>query len=58
VPVHFCCKALKKIVTQLTHNFEYLKDVSVATKFFVVFLPLLFVANDGVFFDPFVFWFI
>jgi hypothetical protein len=49
VPVHFCCKALKNIVTTLTHNFEYLKEVSVATTFFVVFLSLLFVANDGVF---------
>jgi predicted transcriptional regulator len=49
MPVNFCCKALKNIVTKLTHNFEYSKEVSVATTFFVVFLPLLFVANDGVF---------
>jgi hypothetical protein len=49
VPVHFWCKALKNIVTKLTHNFEYSKEVSVATTFFAVFLPLLFVANDGVF---------
>jgi hypothetical protein len=47
VPIRFCCKLLKNIVAQLTHNFEYSKEVSVATMFFVVFLPLLFVANDG-----------